>query len=144
MPEYTWSDAWVLAAVAIAGGKRGAVLKDVLAAGDLVNRSVFTPQELRRGLGKLLHAGHLRREGNYFAVAGSAQAVAESVATLQPASYDLLQLFEQFLGAAPYPAGDPKAEDPAWALIEITDEKIARALDLYRKEAAAIQKEARE
>jgi len=141
-PQYTWSDAWVLAAVTVGGGDHGAGLAEIVEAGDLINRSIFTPQELRRALAKLLHDGHVRREADVFAVAGRAMIAAVEVARRNPSSYDLLQHFEEFLEAAPYPAGDPDAEDPLWTLPDLGDEKIAAACSAYRKEHSEIRKDA--
>lgn len=141
-PQYTWSDAWVLASVTVGGGDHGGTLQDIVEAGDLINRTVFTPQELRRALAKLMHDGHVRRQGDVFAVAGRAMAAAVQVAQRNPSSYDLLQHFEDFLEAAPYPAGDPGEEDPRWTLADLTDAKIAAAVSAYRKEHAEIRKDA--
>ena len=51
---FTWSDAWVLASVAVGGGLKGCELNDVIAAGDLINRAIFNADELRSGLVKLM------------------------------------------------------------------------------------------
>ena len=40
----------------------------------------------------------------------------------------LQKQLEALLEAAPYPAGDPQAEDPVWAFLELTDSMIGRAV----------------
>ena len=52
-PVFVWSDAWVLAAVAVGGGLKGCGLKDVIAAGELINRALLNSDEIRNALGKL-------------------------------------------------------------------------------------------
>ena len=141
-PAFTWSDAWVLAAVSIGGGDQGAGLFEFIEAGDLINRTLFTPQQLRRGLAKLIFEGHVAREGDRFALAGIGRIAYESEKAHVPASYDLLQFFEDLLQAAPYPAGDPTAEDPFWSLTDVTDEKVAAASASYERERARQRKEA--
>lgn len=141
-PRYTWSDAWVLAAVTVGGGDHGAGLQAIIEAGDLINRAIFTPQELRRGLAKLLHDGHVRRQDDVFVVTGRAMSTAVVLAKRSPSSYDLLQTFEDFLEAEPYPAGSPGEEDPHWTLPDLTDEKIALACAAYRKEHSELKRDA--
>ena len=53
-PVFVWSDAWVLAAVAVGGGLKGCGLKDVIAAGELINRALLNSDEIRNALGKLV------------------------------------------------------------------------------------------
>jgi hypothetical protein len=48
--------------------------------------------------------------------------------------HTLQKKLEVFLEAAPYPAGDPKAEDPDWAFPELTDSMIDGAVQAYRGE----------
>ncbi len=141
-PEFTWSDAWVLAAVTVGGGNRGAALREIIEAGDLINRAILTPQELRRGLAKLVHAGHVAVDGDSFVITGRARLAHEFFSAKARSSYDLLQFFEDFLEALPYPAGDPRADDPLWTIEGITDERVAAACESYHNEFAELYKEA--
>ena len=140
--RFTWSDAWVLAAVVIGGG-HGNELRDIIAAGDLINRELFTPQELRRGLAKLMHEGHVRAAKDTFVVAGEAVFAAERFVRENRSSYELMQLFEVFLDAEPYPAGDRDAEDPSWPLAEMSDERVAAACEAYRLDLRSLHKDAK-
>src|SRR5260370_6896844 len=65
---FTWTDAWVLASVAVAGGLKGGELKDVIAAGELINRAIFTGDELRSGLSKLVNAGYVDHGGGFYLI----------------------------------------------------------------------------
>jgi hypothetical protein len=53
-PKFTWSDAWLLFAVALAATSGKVTLKDVIACGDGIQHAIFTPAELRRGFAKLI------------------------------------------------------------------------------------------
>ena len=141
-PKFTWSDAWVLAAVALGGGDKGAGLKEIIEAGDLINRALLSPAQLRCGLGKLVHEGHVHASAGSYGVQGDALLEARRVAYTNPTSYDLLQHFEDFLEATPYD-GTPGADaDSPWALEEVTEENVAAAREAYRREYAALHREA--
>ncbi len=131
-PEFTWSDAWVLAAVAVGGGSRGAALQQIIEAGEVINRAIFTPQELRRGLAKLAHEGHVRVQDRSFVVAGEALAAFEQMPRARLSSYDVMQFFEDFLQAAPYPSVDPDADDPRWNLAAVSDAEVIAAAEAYQ------------
>lgn len=143
-PTFHWSDAWLLAAIAVGGGLEGAVLKEVVAAGDLINRTVFTPQELRSGLAKLFHRGYAMPLGERFVIAGDAR-VALVKALQEPfSSFSVMQFFENFLDSKPYESGDRASDDPDWRFEELTDEMVAAACAQYQAEAATLGAEARE
>lgn len=141
-PTYTWADAWVLAAVTMGGGEQGAGLMEIIEAGDVINRAIFTRQQLRCGLARLLFDDHVRREGERFALSGITRIAWQQEKARLITSYDQLQFFEDLLQAAPYPAGDPDAEDPFWSLADLTDEKIAAAVAAYERERAGLRRDA--
>ncbi|HSW84690.1 MAG TPA: hypothetical protein VLH12_14500, partial [Usitatibacter sp.] len=102
-PVFVWSDAWVLAAVAVGGGLKGCGLKDVIAAGELINRAMLNPCEIRSALGKLIHAGHVtRRAQDNFVIGGDARASVEKLLKESTASFSVMQFFEDFLEVDPY------------------------------------------
>jgi hypothetical protein len=55
--RFTWSDAWLLAAIVCASREDGSSLKGIIAHGDLLNHAIFTPQEIRQGLASSLPRG---------------------------------------------------------------------------------------
>src|SRR6266852_3116975 len=95
---FTWTDAWVLASVAVAGGLKGGELKDVIAAGDLINRAVFTGDELRSGLSKLVNAG-------------DARAAVEELMEDGASSFSVMLFFEDFLAIDPYADPERMSQD---------------------------------
>src|SRR5258706_7120866 len=97
-PVFVWSDAWVLAAVAVGGGLKGCGLKDVIAAGELINRAVLNPCEIRNALGKLIHAGHVtRRAQDSFVIGGDARASVEELLEESTGSVRVMQVLEEVL-----------------------------------------------
>jgi hypothetical protein len=133
----------VLAAVAIGGGDRGAALQQIIEAGEVINRAIFTPQELRRGLAKLAHEGYVRAEEGSFVVAGAAKAAFDALPRTTRSSYDLMQFFEDFLQALPYPAVDPETDDAKWSLAGVTDASVTAAADGYHADYEELFAEAK-
>src|SRR5215471_14096903 len=77
--SYVWSDAWVLASVAVGGGLKGCELKDIIAAGDLLNRAILSPVELRGALAKLIRAGYVKRSSETYVISGEARYAVEQM-----------------------------------------------------------------
>ena len=143
IPVFNSADAWVLAAVAVGGGLKGAVLKEVIAAGDLINRTLFTPRQLRTGFAKLLGRGYVAQLGHTYVIAGAAR-VAVVRALQEPfTSFSVLQFFEDFLGASAYGDGERDRDDPAWPFEELTDAMVALAIAEYHGEVATLGQEIR-
>lgn len=144
LPVFNGADAWVLAAVAVGGGLKGALLSEIIAAGDLINRTLFTPQQLRSGFAKLLGRGHVAQLGERYVIAGEAR-VAVVRALQEPfTSFSVLQFFEEFLGASPYGTGESDRDDPEWAFDELTDAMVALAIGEYHAEVASLGQEIRQ
>lgn len=134
-PQFTWSDAWLLHAVAVVGsGTSGAALTDIIASGDAINHALFTTPELRRGFGKLTAAGLIAERDGLFFLEGRALDVWQR-AGAHRSLVKQREVLETFLEAAPYPAGHPGFEDPAWPYPSLTDERIRAAEDEYQKRA---------
>ncbi len=146
---FTWSDAWLLLAVAYASHAREpdtsapASLQDVIACGDAIQHAIFTPAELRRGAAKLLAGGHINVEGGRWsltpAMASEYRRLTEGVQGI----LDSQEVLERFLRAAPYPAGDPNFEDPLWSLPSLSDAEITEAVEGWHVEAGRIADEPR-
>ena len=126
----------------IGGGELGAGLTEIIEAGDVINRATLTPQQLRRGLAKLIFEEHVRREGERFVLAGIARIAYRDRKASLSTSYDLLQFYEDLLQAAPYPAGEADVEDPFWNLADLTDEVVAVATGAYDRERASLRRDA--
>lgn len=141
-PTFNGSDAWVLAAVAVGGGLKGALLTEIVAAGDLINRALFTPQELRNAFAKLTHSGYITQLGELYVIAGDARATAAPLLEQPFTSFSVMQLFEEFLASEP--DGDRTRDDPDWPFEHLTDAMVALACAQYRAESSTLDDEVRE
>jgi len=142
---FTWADSWVLASVAVGGGLKGCQLKDILAAGDLINRAIISPAELRSALGKLIHKGFVRRGGrDFFVIAGDARFAVEELVKQRVPSFSVMQFFEEFLEVDAYgaPENDPANMDPS--LWDLSDAQVEEATHSYREELASLWRELRQ
>jgi hypothetical protein len=140
---FTWADSWVLAAIAVGGGLKGCQLKDIIAAGDLINRAVISPSELRGALGKLIHKGYVRRGGrDFFAIAGEVRHAVEELIKQRAASFSVMQFFEEFLEVDAYGAHDGSGMDHS--LWDLSDAQVEEASVAYREELATLWRELRQ
>jgi hypothetical protein len=135
--RFTWADAWVLAAVAIGGGMKGAGLKEIVAAGDLVNRAVFTGPILRSGMAKLLHKGYVSVVGNTFLVSGDARDAITKTLLKNTTSFSVMQFFEDFLEATPYSMAEEETGE--WSYDDLTDERVNAACNEYLSEVTDLR-----
>ena len=140
---FTWSDSWVLASVAVGGGLKGCQLKDIIAAGDLINRAVISPAELRGALGKLIHKGYVRRGGrDFFVIAGDVRYAVEQLAKQRAASFSVMQFFEEFLEVDAYDGHECSGiEHSLW---DLSDAQVEEATQAYREELASLWRELRQ
>ena len=137
---FNWADAWVLASIAVGGGLKGCELKDVIAAGDLINRAIFDADELRSGLTKLVNAGFVLHAGGFYVISGAARSAVEELIDEGETSYGVMQFFEDFLAIDPY--ADPERmsqEDCPFDHLRDTD--IVVAINAYHNEFAALWRE---
>ena len=134
--QFTWSDAWVLAAVAIAGDREGATIKEIIAAGDAVNGALFSAKELRRGMAKLTRAGYVRFDGQLFCTAGPAADFASKILKRRSSAFCVMQALEAFIGADAYSLDGQDDKDQDWPFQGLSDEAVAAACASYQDETA--------
>ena len=139
---FHWSDAWVLASVAVGGGLEGARLKDLLAASEIINRATLDAAELRDGLGKLIYRGFVERNGERFVIAGGARLAVERLLAEQRPAYGVMQFFEELLNVEPYSIDNPHV-DGSWPVEGVTDDEVRAATLAYREELHSIWRELR-
>ena len=142
---FTWADSWVLASVAVGGGLKGCQLKDIIAAGDLINRAVISPSELRSALGKLIHKGFVRRGGrDFFVIAGDVRHAVEELVKQRTPSFSVMQFFEEFLEVDAYSAGEGEIHGIDHSLWDLSDVQVEEATHAYREEIASLWRELRQ
>jgi len=134
MPPFTWSDSWLLLSIGAAGGRIGAPLKDIIAAGDLLNHAVFTGPELRRGLSKLVAAGYVVQVGDRFQAAGEALELLQQSNGV--AIRSVWERCDRLLGLPPNSyTSDANVEDPNWSYAYASEEVVQAACREYQSEA---------
>ncbi|HEX2907156.1 MAG TPA: hypothetical protein VHO69_09875, partial [Phototrophicaceae bacterium] len=132
-PQFTFSDAWLLFSVAAAETPQGGTLAQIMAVGDMIDHSIFSGPELRRGFAKLIHVGYIQEIGNNFSLSGQAKDYWAALATDRKAK-SLGKKFEKvqsFLGPRPLPSADPRVDDPEWPYPALTDEIVKAAYQQY-------------
>lgn len=144
-PEFVWSDAWVLAAVAVGGGLKGCGLKDIIAAGELINRAMLNAGEIRNSLGKLIQAGYVtRRAQDVFVIGGEARTEVEKLLKESTASFSVMQFFEDFLQVDPYTLNDAEYDDSRFALSDLSDADVEAAARAYQEDLQTLWRELRQ
>jgi hypothetical protein len=142
--SFVWSDAWVLASVAVGGGLKGCQLKDIIAAGDLINRAIIDASELRSALGKLIAKGYVERIGGLFVIAGEVRFAVEQLLAQRAESFGVMQFFEEFLEVDAYSANDGDIAEAGHSLGDLSDLQVKAAASAYREELAALWRELRQ
>jgi hypothetical protein len=130
-PVFRGSDAWLLCSVAIGGGRRGASLRDIIAAGDYINHAILTGPQIRRGFAKLISAGLVRETAGRFRIAGKANAFWKKSQLKRKPVLRQLDDWETFLGVASPPEPDPLREDAERPYPAVSDAAVKRAYDEY-------------
>lgn len=143
-PAFVWADAWVLASVAVGGGLKGCKLKDIIAAGDLINRALINAPELRSALGKLIDKRLVQRVGDTFIIAGEARFAVERLLTQRAGSFSVMKFFEEFLAIDSYPADGAETAEPEYSIDDLSDAQVEAATHAYRDELAALWRELRQ
>jgi hypothetical protein len=128
---FTWADAWLLQAIAMAGRDGPAALADVIGAGDALNHAIFTFEELDGGLARLRAAGLIATDDGLHA----APEVRERIDAKSRGMWDERDMLRDLLGADEWSKRyDPRAKDPAWtAGLERKDFEVAVAA--YHRDA---------
>jgi len=135
---FTSSDVWLLVSIALAESEPSVRLSSILFAGDAINRAVFTPQELRRGLSKLTKAGYVDDTAGIYSLTDAGHFL---IADARKKNRDWLSIWrhiERRLGATRGPEDAPTYEDERFPYPAVTDEIVAKADQEYRAEFARI------
>jgi hypothetical protein len=98
MARFQWSDAWLLHAVCMASGGKGAKLSSVVAAADYINHAILTTAEIRGGLFRLVAADHVAVRDTQIRARGGALKLWKEKTTKRRAIHTLQRSFEEFLG----------------------------------------------
>jgi hypothetical protein len=136
-PRFSWSDAWLLHAVAFAAAHHAASLREIIGMGDAIEKSVFSFEELSSGLAKLEAAGHIRSVGGGFEL----NPVVEEQFCAADTHNDreARVWFERFLSATRWsPQAEREGPDPAWRYPGLTKEAVDAAFGEHNAEMEAV------
>jgi hypothetical protein len=98
---WTFSDAWVFTAVAVAGGD-GCDLAELIAAADACNHAVLTTEELAQGVGRLTASALVAHDGPRFRLTAEGQ---ELAARREGNMFSQVESVQRLLAEAPLTEG---------------------------------------
>lgn len=130
--KHSWSDAWLLQSVLMAGEGGPARFEDVVAAGDEIEHAIFTLNEIRYGVARLEAAELVAyRDGSF-------HPTPKALRMWQPIKkkrylLDQLDELRKKLDAIPWKPGyDPNAEDPLISPAAVSDAELDAAIRAYK------------
>lgn len=134
---FEWSDAWLLTSVLLASVERGvASLDEILEAGDMMNKAVFTFREIDGGLARLQASGYVVFEPPDV----RPTAIARELITTMPWAnvVELLERVRLRLGAPSAPVGRQAVPpDSSWSTGLLTPDDMRLADSTYRRRFSA-------
>jgi hypothetical protein len=134
---FTSSDVWVLLSIALSETDVSPVrLKDVFFAGDAINKAIFTPQELRRGMAKLTQAGYVRDELGAYSLTSYGRELVERARAQSSVWLGMWDWLDKELSAKRSSEDRPTYEDSRFPYPQLTDALVAEAEREYRDEFA--------
>ena len=138
-PRFSWSDAWLLHAVAFAAARHPASLREIIGMGDAIEKSVFSFDELSSGLAKLEAAGHIRPVRDGFELNPVVEEQFRSAGTQN--DHEARVWFERLLNATRWsPQAEREGPDSSWRYPGLTKEAVDAAFGEYKAEMAAVLK----
>jgi hypothetical protein len=105
--SYNWSDAWLLLSIIHASKKRGATLNEIIEAGDAINISIFTPEEMESGLSRLTAGGYIEEKGGAFSITEQLAGQLSRTKILSRYIRKQLEDIRKLIGAASWAAVQP-------------------------------------
>jgi hypothetical protein len=130
--QFTSSDVWLLLSIALAQGDSEARLANILAAGDLINKAMFTPEGLRRGFSKLTQTGYVLENGGVYSLTEGGRMLVEEARHDDGRWLRMWEFVERRLSATRGPEDAPHYEDCRFTYPSLTDEAVAAADHEYR------------
>jgi hypothetical protein len=135
---FTSSDVWLLVSIALAESEPAVGLAEILFAGDAINKAVFTPQELRRGLSKLTKAHYVNDASGIYSLTDTGHSLIADARKNNRDWLSIWQHIEKRLGATHGQEDAPQYEDLRFPYPSVTDDGVAEADQLYRAKFAKL------
>jgi hypothetical protein len=134
--SFTSSDVWVLLSIALAETESPVRLKDLFFAGDAINKAIFSPQELRRGIAKLTQAGYARDEAGTYSLTPRGRELVDRARATSGVWLRMWDYLDKELSATRGPEDAPAYEDSLFPYPQLSDAMAAEAEREYREEFA--------
>jgi len=104
---FNWSDAWLMLAISLASQRGPATLDAIIAAGDEINFSIFTLEELESGLVRLIESRYVAERSGAFYATENVSPYSEKYLSDGRPSDKRLEDVREMLGAAAAPDDQP-------------------------------------
>jgi hypothetical protein len=127
---FNWSDAWLMLAISLASQRGPATLEDIIAAGDEINFSIFSLEELESGLVRLTEARFVAEKSGAFASTENVRPYAQKFLSEGRQMGERLADVQEMLGAAAAPDDQPCKNNLRYP--GLTKEKYEEAVRRYR------------
>jgi hypothetical protein len=106
-------------------------LTEIVAAGDAMEHSVFTPEELRGGLAILVAYSHLAVREGLYAVSETTRKSFDRAYPRTSSFKQLMDAFAKYLDAEPYPAPGYNEEWRQWSALAPSETDVFAAIEAY-------------
>jgi predicted DNA-binding transcriptional regulator AlpA len=127
-PTFTWPDAWLFQAIALAGGQNKFVeFVGIIGAGDYINHAVFTLEEVLENVPKLLAAEFIEIASAKIKLSGKTAAWYKKEVNIFKSSHKQQAIIKEFL------KNNPPPFEIKLSSIGFTQEDYDHALAQYQK-----------
>jgi hypothetical protein len=123
------TDAWIFASLAGGGTGRATTLAQLVAAADVLNRALPTPDEVRSALGRLAARGLVARRGRSITLTALGRQVQSDGRARRGGLFSIVDNMRRAI-RSPRHRAPPLAAPPAFPFV--TDAAMARACAAYR------------
>jgi hypothetical protein len=135
---YRWTDAWLLLAIIYSSGRKPAILKDIVGAGDAINHAIFNDEEFESGLYRLTQGGWVAESPPGFRPTEKTDRAFRSIRSKGLGMFDENKELEKVLGAKPWQPDEPMPHpENQFRYPGFSCEELAKATKQYSKEAWA-------
>jgi hypothetical protein len=127
---FNWSDAWLMLAISVASQRGPATLEAIIAAGDEINFSIFSLEELESGLVRLTEARFVVEKSGAFYPTENVRPYAEKFLSAGLQMDKRLEDVQEMLGAAAAPDDQPCKNNLRYP--GLTKEKYEESVRRYK------------
>ena len=142
MANFTHTDVWLLQAILYSSREEAAMLRDIIAVGDGINKAIFAPGELQQGFDRLIKANLITCSDNMFSLSDSARNKLSHLLTDEITVFEARDEISKMIGATPWSSKEPIPEfDPNYKPSFFTLRDYKKAYRNYHKEMMKVIRE---